>query len=396
MNRHLTDATIRGLKAPATGQYDVWDAKLPGFGIRCSHGGSMTWCLLYRANGQKRRLSLGRYPMMGLAQARQAARQKLGEVASGGNPAQQRSDAKAAETFAELAQSYVKHITGRLRPRSVIENRRILDAELLPVFADRKVIDIQRRDVRALLAPIRERAPIMSNRVQALLSAMFNHAIRELDYELPGNPATGIGKSPENERDRVLSDDELRRLWQALESEPVRVAGLFKILLLTAARLSEVAGMRWTEIDFANAWWTLPRERSKNKLAHRVPLVPSAIALLHQLKNDSEFVFPGQRRGTYVRGTQKWLDGIRTRAAIPDFHYHDLRRTSASAMTAGGTTRFIAGVVLNHREAGITRVYDRTSYDREKREALERWERRLLTIVGEARESNVVELRASL
>jgi integrase len=154
-------------------------------------------------------------------------------------------------------------------------------------------------------------------------------------------------------------------------------------MLLTAQRGGEVLGMRWAEVDFSDGCWTIPEERSKNGLSHRVPLSKPALALLEKerlLRGESSWVFPSASGLSPLAGIQKAIQRVRRRAGI-DLRGHDLRRTAASNMASMGIPRLVIARVLNHVETGVTAVYDRHSYDREKREALEAWGRRLEEIV---------------
>jgi integrase len=142
--------------------------------------------------------------------------------------------------------------------------------------------------------------------------------------------------------------------------------------------------MRWTDVDFSEGYFTIPEERSKNGLSHRVPLSPQALALLERqrlLRSDSPWVFPNARGLGPLAGIQKAIQRVRRRAGI-DLRGHDLRRTAASNLASMGIPRLVIARILNHVETGVTAVYDRHSYDREKREALDVWERRLAEIVG--------------
>jgi integrase len=350
-------------------------------------GGTKTWIAMYRQDGRKRRLVLGRFPTMSLADARIAAKRHLGDVAKGLDPATAKAEAKAEMNFAELADLYIaRHAMIKKKPRSVAEDKHMLALDLLPAWKDRKVSKIRRQDIIAILDGIVARgAPVQANRVQALISKMMNFAIGRGLLEL--NPAHRVPRSAqERSRDRVLSDGELRALWLALEPEPVKVAGAFKLLLLTAARRSEVLGMAWSELDLSTGWWTVPSARSKNGLAHRIPLVPSAVALLQQLHDgphDAEFAFRGGRLGAPVTNPQKWIARIRRRAGLEDFRIHDIRRTVAFGLTGLGVARLVVSKLLNHIESGITAVYDRHSYDGEKRAALLKWETRLMVIISD-------------
>jgi integrase len=152
----------------------------------------------------------------------------------------------------------------------------------------------------------------------------------------------------------------------------------FKLRALTAQRGGEVSSMRWQDVDLAAGWWTIPAERSKNGLAHRVPLSAAALKLLAALyataRAEAEYVLEG------ARGRRQQSEAAAT-FTVPDFRGHDLRRTAASLMAGSGTPRLTIGKILNHVERDITAVYDRHSYDAEKRIALDQWGRTLTAIL---------------
>ena len=142
--------------------------------------------------------------------------------------------------------------------------------------------------------------------------------------------------------------------------------------------------MMWDELDLDNGWWTIPGDRAKNGLAHRVPLESQALQILRDIEkqaNDPVFVFRGGKRGQAIANLQKRMQALRMRSGIGDFKFHDLRRTAASHMTGLGIPRLVVSKILNHAEQGVTAVYDRHSYDPEKRDALARWDRRVAEIV---------------
>jgi integrase len=391
----LTDRTVRGLKPPSTGRLDVWDADHPGFGLRISAAGRRTWILMYRMGKTLRRLTLGRYPTLGLADARAKAIQALRDVDKGADPGRQKMEDRRAETFADLASEYIERHASK--KRSGREDVRILNGSphkkktgkvphvpLVTRWGPRRLKDIKRRDVRELLDEVATRAPIMANRTLALVRKMFNFAI---EHEwLESNPCHMVKRpGEEKQRERVLSDDELRRVWTALEGESPLITALFRIRLLTAQRGSEVHGAAWAELDLASGWWTIPAERSKNGLAHRVPLSPQAVHVLklwRETVGDSPWVFPSTKhKGPHIAHAQKAIERI-VRASGVQFRGHDLRRTAASLMVGAGVPRLVVSKILNHVETGVTAVYDRHGYDLEKRAALDFWGKRLDQIVG--------------
>jgi integrase len=176
----------------------------------------------------------------------------------------------------------------------------------------------------------------------------------------------------------------MRVLWREFDAERPLVAASFRLRLLTAQRGAEILAMRFDQIDLGSGWWTIPGEVAKNGMAHRVPLsraVRDILADVRRLEESDTWVFPNPTHSGPMMTTQKAAERIRTRTGI-EFRQHDLRRTAASQMTGMGIPRLVADKLLNHVESGVTATYDRHSYDREKREALDAWAERLLAIVG--------------
>jgi integrase len=371
------------IKPPPRNQIDYFDTEVSGLGLRVSAGGKKTWFLMYRHCGRRRRLTLSSSDALEAAKARKLAKRKLSEVAMGTDPAAERRAAREAESFAELATLYMeKH--ARPNKRSWREDQKMLDYDLLPVWRHMKAAEITRRDVNAVLDTVASRgAVVRANRVRALVSKIFNFAISRDIVE--HNPVQGVMKpADETRRDRMLSEREIEVLWRELNSEPSKIAAIFKMALLTAQRKTEVLGMTWDELDLENGWWVLPAHRAKNGLAHRVPLESQAVRILRDIKkeaNDPVFVFRGGKRGQAIANLQKRMQALRVRSGIGDFKFHDLRRTAASHMTGLGIPRLVVSKILNHAEQGVTAVYDRHSYDPEKRDALSRWDRRVAEIV---------------
>lgn len=379
----LTDRTIRSLKPSERGQVDYFDVSLPGFGVRVSLGGEKAFVVLYRHERRFRRLTIGRYPQLSLKEARKTAKAHQHAVATGDDPAAKKREEREAETFKELAKVYLDLHASKKRSRD--EDERIINKELIRKLGGMKATSIKSREIRDLVDGIAERGSgIMANRTLALVRKIFNFAIqREIVTQ---NPCSGVARpAEERQRERVLSEDEIKAVWKACDGEPAWVAAAMRLYLLTAQRKNEILGMRWDEVDLNSGWWTIPSERAKNSRSHRVPLGPQTLLILKQLRlrsGGSPFVFPSGRGDAPLVTIQKPVDRIRTATGI-DFHVHDLRRTAASHMAGMGIARLTISKILNHVEKGVTAVYDRHSYDPEKREALLRWESQLLQIVSE-------------
>jgi integrase len=391
----MTVRSVDAIRPPATGQLDYWDADNPGFGLRVSAGGRKAWVAMYRYGNVKRRLTLGTYPALSLAEAREKAGAAHHVVQyEGADPAAAKKAERAAETFAELAADYIERYAKRQK-RSWRKDQLILEKDALPRFGKRKAQDITRRDIIAMLDEIVARgAPIQANRTLEIVRKLFNWAVaRDI---LGTTPCYRVPKpSGENRSDRVLSEEEIRAVWDALVGEVPLTAATYKLRLMTAQRGAEVLSMRWDQIS--GGWWTIPSEVAKNGLAHRVPLSAPVLALLDEIRplgEGSDWTFPGAGNSGHRVAIHKANTRIRGRSGI-SFVPHDLRRTAASHMTGMGISRLVVSKLLNHVESGVTSVYDRHSYDAEKRAALDAWGARLEDIVsGTQRVGNVTQLRA--
>ncbi len=354
---HLTHRAIDTFVA-GRWMTDYWDEQLPGFGVRVSKSGRKTFIVRYKgASGSKRRLNLGVYPVMSLAEARDQAREKLAAIAKGEDPQVEKVAEREAVTFGELADIYIER-HAKIKKRRWREDERILRVDLLPQWRSRKAKGIGRREVGEVLDAIVARgAPIMANRVKALISKIYNFGIGRGLVE--HNPCLLVPMpARERPRERVLSEEEIRHLWQALNDEHPVMAATFRMRLLTAQRGVEVLKMRWQHLD--GAWWTIPADIAKNGLTHRVPLAPQALTLLDELRpltGTSPWVFASPRKpGRHIVAVQKAAERIAKRSEM-DFVPHDLRRTVASCMTSMGISRLVVSKLLNHVESGVTKIY---------------------------------------
>ncbi len=374
---------------PRAKRYDILESDGRGFGVRVAPSGRKSWIYLYHHGGRLRRMTLGTYPNITLAEAHKAHASARAAVKRGEDPAashvQARFEALRAPTVAQLAHEYLER-WAKPHKRSWREDARILAKDVVPIWGRRKASDIRRRDVIAMLDEVSDRgAPVQANRTLACIRKMFNFAL-ERDV-MESNPCTMV-KAPgkEHRRDRILSTDEIYRFWTGLSKARMwpATALALKLQLVTAQRRGEIISMRWE--DISDNLWTIPGERSKNGLPHRVPLSPLALELLGKARQlaASSWVFPGAKSSAHGEALQ-----------LSDLTPHDLRRTVASHMTGMGISRLVVAKLLNHAESGITAVYDRHGYDAEKRQALDAWGRRLQEIIHGGR---VVQLhtRASV
>jgi len=394
----FTDRQIKNLK-PSDKRYEVFEDR--GFGVRVSPTGRKTFIYLYRMRGEvnKRRLSLGTYPAMSLAEAHRLyaeAREMVNQgIDPGAKAVAERQEDRKAPTVAELSAEYLEK-WAKPRKRSWMVDKRIIEKDVLPRWGRSKAKDITRRDVIRLLDGVAERGGVMANRTLAVIRKMFNFAVsRDI---LSTSPCTAVqAPAPENRRDRVLTAEEIKAFWLGLGrtriTEGIRLA--LKLQLVTAQRKGEVISSAWTDFDLDDGWWTIPAEKAKNGLPHRVPLSAMALNLLQTAKTiagDSPWVFPSPRGPRHITPTavDHALRLALKTLEMEHFVPHDLRRTAASHMTGMGIPRLVVSKILNHVEKGVTAVYDRHSYDNEKRQALEAWGYRLQNIIQGAEEEGKV------
>jgi integrase len=364
------------------------DAEVRGLALRVTPAGEKSWTIRYRLltgkTQQQKRLTLGTTDALTLAQARERARDELYAVSKGADPAAEKQDARKAETIGDLADLYIEK-WAKPRKRSWKADDNLLRHKVLPTWRHRAITDITRQDVRLLVEGVAEGgAPIVANRVAALLSKVFAFA---LDRDLvTASPAVRIPRpGTEQQRDRVLTEDELRTLWKEFGALEAEMGAFYKLRLLTAQRGGEVAGMRWVDVDLKGGWWTIPAGSSKNKLAHRVPLAPTALAIVKSLQvTKPADAGDDWKAPVYVlagaRGKRQQAEAAAT-FTVDDFRGHDLRRTAASFMASAGHSRLVIAKILNHVERSVTAVYDRHSYDPEKAAALTWWDKELRRIV---------------
>ena len=400
----LTAKGIDSLTSDAP-QTDYWDLLTPGLCVRVSGStNKRTWYVRYRANGKHRRLKLGTYPALSLADARDAARRTQVKADAGEDPAQARDERKATDsTFGAMAREVLEAKEATTRKATRRERRRILGAELLPEWEKRPAASITRREVVQLVERIALRAPTMANRTLALVKTLYNEALRRGFPTIESNPAH-MARPPRTEkgRGRFLGRSEIGVVWKTIEDEKLIMRAIFQLTLLTAQRVGSVCALRWEDIDDADVW-TIPAEVFKGRRPHAVPLSREAFSILDGLRGvDDTYVFPGRIDGgrAHIASTNNALQRIRKASGLPAWTVHDFRRTFRTHATraesptnpkdpAGlGVAPHVADAVLGHKEASLG--FDRYTGEperyllAEKREALEKWGAFVRVVVEDA------------
>jgi len=290
-----------------------------------------------------------------------------------------------------VAQAFVERHVRAKRPRTAQEVERLLQHDVLPVWRGRRLSTLTKADTHRLLDPLVDRAPVLANRVLSTLKTFGRWAVERGVIER--SPFEGVRQPAEEQtRDRTLDDEEIAALMKALRSEGYPLDPLVELLLRLGARRTEIAEMTWKELDIEAGLWTLPKERSKNKQQHVLPLPDIVVGILRGLPRfpASPWVFTYDGAGP-VRSFQepkKRLD--RAMAAelggpVKAWTMHDLRRTAASRMAELQIAPHVVERVLNHRSGtikGVAAVYNRYDYRVEQLAALEAWSTRLAEIAS--------------
>ena len=310
--------------------------------------------------------------------------------------------AAAAMTVAGLIDSWLeKHARPNLRSADEIERR--LAKNVTPIIGGVKIAELHRRDMNRVVDPVLARgAPREAGCVFEDFRAVVRWAVKRGD--LDRNPFDGMEKPAGSKpRERTLSDDEIRAVWNGLPTVLARSKAcqrIIRLCLVTAQRLGEVTGMEPGELDLKAATWTIPGARTKNKHTHIVPLSTTAVGIikeaLAEAGKDAKWLFPRKDgKGplpievvdkTINRASVPSEDHPLGRFGMPHWTPHDLRRTALTNFAAMGIPPVVAGAVANHvsvTKATITlSVYTQYTYEKEKREALDMWAKRLADIVG--------------
>jgi integrase len=358
---------------------------------------------------------------MSLAKAREIAREWREDIRQGFDPKAKQAERRRQEerrradsfsaVFAAFAEDHLSTLRSGDDVKSAIERR------VIPIWGDRPVSEIRRADVNELIRGLRKTTPIGANRVLAYLKKFFGWLV---DQDMIENSPAAAVKRPSKEvkRDRVLTDAEIRAIWEAC-GDLGAFGRAFRFMLVTGQRRSEVGKMTWGELDMIHRAWALSRARTKADRAHEIPLSDLAMSIIGECPKIGDFVFSTGRSAparagvkTGARPISGWsraktsLDKValkkarelaeeRGEEAPPEFaewHLHDLRRTAATNLARLGVDRVVIGKVLNHAEQEVTAVYDRHRYEAEKRRALELWGQRLAAIVDGSDGRNVLSL----
>lgn len=405
------------------GDLFIRDQDLKGFGLRVTANGGKSYFLEFRMGGRgtaKGRVVIGKHGSPWTPEsARKKAEELLRGVKEGINPAvakRQRNVVAVDLAFQRYAPLFIKGYAKKEQKKSWEQAERTLALNITPLLKDRPLPDISRREIKGILEDVASTRPATARYAHATLRKLFRWAVDRGDIAV--SPMADM-KAPATvaTRDRVLGDQELAACWEAAEAAGAPFGRIVQMLIATGQRRDEVVSMDWSEIRFDEDSWVIPAERSKNGIAHIVPLNAQALAVLEELGAKT------RRRGlvftttgtTAVSGISKFkrrldeamLAKLTEKAAgaglaaeevrLPAWRLHDIRRTVATGLQKLGIRFEVTEAVLNHvsgAKSGISGVYQRYGWDTEKTAALKAWGRRLEELITDGfGASNVVPLK---
>jgi integrase len=370
MARGFTDLAVRNLK-PTDKRRELPDEGARGLYVIVEPSGFKSFAVRFRFGGKPRKLSLGN---ISLSAARKAAAHALHEVQEGRDPTLAKQQAKAerrtvaANTFHSVVERYMTLVAGMRRDdgqvmfagsiRTAPQQLRTLERAILPTLGRRPVAEIKRSEIVALLDKIEvESGPVAADRALALIRRILNwHATRADNFAPPVVRGMARTSTKERARSRILTDDEIRAIWNSKESGAF--PAVLRFLLLTGARRSEAANMRWEEIKGDS--WILPASRNKTKKDLVRPLSAAALAVIEGQWNDCPFVFSKGRKAISTFSRDKVAFDAAT--GVANWRVHDLRRTARSLLSRAGVDADIGERCLGHALPGVRGTYDRHSY----------------------------------
>jgi integrase len=360
----FTTARLRKVPPPGHGAIYVYDTDVPGLAMRVTQAGARTFVLYKRINGRPTRITLGRVQGMSIPDARRAAQRITGQVAGGTDVLAERRAARIrGRTVADAFSSWLA--IAMHKKRSWRDDKRLWELWLAKPLARRPLCEVSTSDLQRIMQDVGRSRPRTANKARALLSTVWNHAIRLGEAE--ANPVREVTRFPETSRERVLTDAEFERFLRAVASEAPTWRDYFLLALLTGQRRENLCRMQWNEIDFRHGVWNIPSTKSKNRRATTVPLTQLAIGLLERRREETPdpWVFPsplGSADGCIREPRKPWLR-ILDRAGISDLRVHDLRRSVGTWLGASNTNSYTIARALGHQSVRSGEVYVRLGAD---------------------------------
>ncbi|MGO7508886.1 tyrosine-type recombinase/integrase [Rhizobium ruizarguesonis] len=392
---------------------EIADPSLRGFYliVQPLSGGAKSWAVRFRGHPK---YTIGSFPAWSLADARKEAGRIMRTYDEGRDPRAEKKEANSDDNLVEnvLAEFVKRHVKRKNRESTARAQQRYIDKELIPRWKGRHIATIRRRDIVTMLDEVVESGrPQAAVRLLALTRKAFNWAVGT--GWLDASPCVGVPvPAPVVKRKRVLSDSELRLAWKGAEAIGWPFGPMVQLLMLTGQRREEVAAANWSEFELTGKepGWTIPGRRAKNGNEQLVALAPMAVSILASLPRvlgQGDFILSTNGDTSisgYSRGKRR-LDEMMVEIArseaeesgddpeelkLEPFTLHDLRRTLATRLGDLGIAPHTVEAILNHARVGVAAHYNHARYEKEKRDALLRWERHIKKIITARPGSNII------
>jgi integrase len=385
----LTDVTVRALALPEKGQRTYFDDVTPSFGVRVSQGGTRTFVVVY--GPERIRKTIGRYPIISLAEARAEAKRILAEHTLGRTrPKTVRFDVALAEYLADLQQRVEQ---GQNKPRTLKCYKRLINRYF--AFGQRQLNELTHEDITRKLPT----APAERNHALAAIKIFLSWAQKPPRRYIPYNPCEGMTSTKRPARKRKLNDAELAAVLRTALENTDTYSRIVALLILTGQRRGEITALQWPWIS-AGRTITLPDWLTKNKTEHMFPYGEMAAAVIAQISrlNSTDYLFPAGRdhvRGIPTTTFNSWSKSkteFDAKCGVTGWRLHDLRRVFATRLAELRVMPHVIERLLNHKLGSIANrtdnfisavaeVYNQATYLAETREAIEKWEAHLVALL---------------
>jgi integrase len=370
----LTQQAVEKLRPDPTKVLERPDHLYPALRLIVQPSGARAFAVRTRINGKPVKITL-KDAGLDLAAARAKTRELLAEIAAGHDPRASRRKVRAT-TFEGVAELFLKDAAGETRRKTQIERERHLRRDWA-AFNGRPLAEIRKAEIAARLLEIKdERGAITANRSRTTLFRLFEWAVDQDLIEVNTVASTRRALRREPTRDRVLNQDERRAIWTATEGDGAYDA-IVRLAVRTGQRKSELGGMMWREVDLDRAVWSLPGQRTKNGLAHVVPLSRQALAIIQAQPRRGEFVF-GERGAAPFSGWSRCKRRLDAKCGVTGWTIHDVRRSVVTGMNDElGVAPHVVEAVVNHitgvARVGVAGTYNKAQYLAERTRALQSW-----------------------
>lgn len=422
--KHLSNQFLRTLNNPdkRTEYYDdhliennkLKKAGVKGLALRVTPTGKKSFVYRYWYDGKSKRFTIGNYPTISLKKARERAEALHEVVTQGLDPLREKKKRTEDKpiTFKEVVESYKKHHLPTLkestktdyesRIKHLVKGEGKDNTKGRGFDGSRYIKNLKRHEIIDFLNEIGKTAPTQANRLQAIISGIFKHAkdrewvTTNIASEIRIKSKRSGYKDKHKHKNTDLSEDDIKKLWNAFEKHGEPIGSYFKMLLLLGQRAGETRLMKWADINEEKKTWTIPASDTKNGESNVVPLPSKAVDILQEMKpwTSGEFVFESQiNKGEPISSQQKAAQRIRDSYKVKDFNIHSLRTTVATNLAGLGIAPQVLSKLLNHKKPGegslITAIYNKYNYEDELRTALNRWELKLKDILANNKKTSV-------